>query len=149
MECSIVEINNQLDQLRAQTTSDFSAFACIDKETHLITWKYASGNQNERYKHMHGKPGKGLAGLAIRSDRMITLDQSISDYARKRLDYPIMLAENLQSAVAVPVKANGETYGVLLTGSRTLRQYSQDDLKIILDISVKVTTILKLNSLIH
>jgi nitrogen regulatory protein A len=149
MECSIVEINKQLDQLRARTASDFSAFASIDKETHLITWRYASGNRNERYKHMHGKPGKGLAGLAVRSDRVITLDQSISDYARKRLDYPIMLAENLQSAVAVPVKDNGETYGVLLTGSRILRHYSQDDLKIIEDISTKVTTILKLNSLIH
>jgi nitrogen regulatory protein A len=149
MESPLVEMTKQLNQLRSLTDSDFSAFATISKNDQLISWKYASGNRNERYKHMQGKPGKGLAGLAVRADRVMILDVSNPDYARKRLEYPIMLAENLQSAVAVPVKDNEITCGVLLTGSRTLRKYSQDEVKMIQEISLKIASIYKLNFSIH
>ncbi|MFC4323409.1 GAF domain-containing protein [Litchfieldia salsa] len=138
MEQLNVYINEQLNEIRHKTSSDFSALACLYKESFAIQWTYVSGNHNERYKSMQGRPGKGLAGLVIRADRLMILDDSVLDLQTKRLEYPIMLAENLQAAVAVPVKFNGQTRGVLLTGSRTRKIYTEQDINWILQMASKI-----------
>ncbi|WP_078543786.1 GAF domain-containing protein [Litchfieldia alkalitelluris] len=131
MEKSIVYINELLNEIRFKTSSDFSAFACLNKDSFIIQWKFVSGNLNNRYKKMQGRPGKGLAGLAIRADRTMVLDSSIADIASRRLQYPIMLAENLQAAVAVPVRNAGITTGVLLVGSRYNKTYTVAEIQVI------------------
>jgi len=129
MEQIKIEIIKQLDNVRNETTSDFSAFATLRQNDQIIQWNYVSGNTNNRYKNMIGRPGKGLAGFVIRADRAMVIDESTPNYLQKRLDYPIMLAENLQAAVAVPVKADNKTVGVLVIGSRTAKTYTSRELK--------------------
>lgn len=138
MEESRAYIIEKLNDLRLNTSSDFSAFACLNKNTYMIHWNFVSGNLNERYKHMQGRPGKGLAGFVIRADRPIVLDDSLPDIQTKRLEYPIMLAEKLHAAVAVPVKVNGKTEGVLLVGSRIPRIYSEEDIKFVANVAFTI-----------
>nr|WP_275695486.1 GAF domain-containing protein [Fredinandcohnia sp. SECRCQ15] len=123
-----IDIEQQLKKLIATTSSDFSALACIKELDHTIHWKYATGNSNERFRHMVGKPGKGIAGSVFRFGREIVLDQDTVGYDKIRLGYPIMLAENLLAAIAVPLFANGKIRGVLVTGSRSIRKYTVEEI---------------------
>ena len=127
------EIQNELDSLCKITTSDFSGLAWIDQQDSRIRWLYASGNSNERYKRLALKSGRGLAGLVLKLGRPIIIDAGLTDLELSRIqyDYPIMMVENLHSAIAVPIKILDETRGVLLMGNRTERLYEENDLQLI------------------
>lgn len=125
-------IDEELHRLRCLLDHDFSAVAFLDKDSQRIRWNYVSGNTNERYKFIVQKPGRGLAGSVIRLGRPIIIDQSSAGLERARHEYPIMLAEKLWSAVAAPIHINGMIQGVLLVGSRTIREYSKQEIEEIL-----------------
>jgi nitrogen regulatory protein A len=112
------EMEEELSDLCALTCSDFSAFGKIDRSEHCIRWTYVHGNRNDRYKRIMQRPGKGLAGLAIRLGRPVIIEEDTPEYAQLRKDDPLMLAELLTSAVAIPVQIGGEAGGVLLLGNR-------------------------------
>lgn len=126
-----IEMEAQLNALCTATSSDFSAFAQVNEHNYEIHWKYVYGNQNKRYKQMIGKPGKGLSGSVVRFGRNIIIDQNTPDVALRRLEYPIMLAENLQSALAVPVKSYNQILGILLIGSRSPKEYSEEQISFV------------------
>jgi nitrogen regulatory protein A len=132
-----VEIQDELDTLCKITTSDFSGLAWIDQHDSRIHWLYASGNSNERYKRLALKSGRGLAGLVLKLGRPIIIDAGMSDIelSRVQYDYPIMLVEDLQSAIAVPIKIQDEPHGVLLIGNRSERYYEENDLLLISNLS--------------
>jgi nitrogen regulatory protein A len=127
------EIQEELDSLCKITTSDFSGLAWIDQHDSRIRWLYVSGNSNDRYKRLALKPGRGLAGLVLKLGRPIVIDAGMTDLelSRVQYDYPIMLVEHLQAAIAVPITVLNETRGVLLIGNRTDRYYEENDLHLI------------------
>jgi nitrogen regulatory protein A len=127
------DIQDELDSLCKITTSDFSGLAWIDQHDSRIRWLYVSGNSNERYKRLAQKLGRGLAGLVLRLGRPIIIDAVTNDKELSRLqhDYPIMLVEHLHTALAVPIKLQDETRGVLLIGNRSDRYYEENDLNLI------------------
>jgi nitrogen regulatory protein A len=127
------EIQDELDALCKITASDFSGLAWIDKHDSRIRWLYASGNSSERFKRLALKPGRGLAGLVLKLGRPIIIDAGMTDFeiSRVQYDYPIMLVEHLHAAIAVPIKIQDETRGVLLIGNRSERYYEENDLHLI------------------
>ena len=128
-----VEIKHKLNTLCTGTSSDFVAFAQVNERNQSIHWNYVVGNRNQRYKQMVGKSGKGLSGTVLRFGRIIVVDLNTPDYEKTRLEYPIMLAENLYSAIAVPVYFKDKIDGILLVASRSLKAYTPNQIK---DISV-------------
>ncbi|RBW68806.1 GAF domain-containing protein [Bacillus taeanensis] len=139
METTKAKIESELNSLRIKTASDFTALAWLYKDNREIRWRYVSGNGNDRYKQMVGKIGKGLAGMTVLLGSPIILDSTTSDLSRKRLDYPIMIAENLLSAVSVPLKNNGEIVGVLLAGSRTMRTFTQNEIQFFIETAERMS----------
>jgi nitrogen regulatory protein A len=131
MEAIQVEIEQKLHDLCTNTSSDFSAYANVDQETHTIRWEYAYGFTNNRFKNMVIRPGKGLSGSVVRFGITMILDIDTPNRQQTRLQYPIMLAENLVSAVAVPVHVNGKVAGVLLIGSRTEVKYTTEQIELL------------------
>lgn len=142
MENLQLKIEEQLDSLRNITCSDFSALACFDHRKNRIQWKYVSGNLNNRYKQMVKRLGHGLSGLVVRFGRHIIIDGTDPAIHRKRLEYPIMLSENLHSALAVPVTLKGNIRGVLLIGSRTIRVYTEKEMKLTYNASKEIALLL-------
>ena len=112
-------IEAMLLELRTATGADLTALAWRDEAGRGIRWVSASGNRNERYKHMLLKPGRGLIGIVFRIGQPIVFDSALPEYQVMRHEYPIILAEQLQSAVLLPVKIGQDTSGVLLLGSRS------------------------------
>jgi nitrogen regulatory protein A len=125
------QVEVKLEYMRELTSSDFSAIAWQDIHGDCIRWKYTSGNSNERYKQIVIKKGRGVTGSAILLGRPIVLDSTIFDAERLRYENPIMLAEQLQSILAVPLMVSGEMRGGLLIGSRSRRIYTQNEIRIV------------------
>ncbi|TNJ65155.1 GAF domain-containing protein [Paenibacillus hemerocallicola] len=118
------EMVKRLELLRARTSSDFAAVASSGQEAdRMVRWICGSGNGNERFLHMKEKAGAGIAGWVVRHGRPLAIGGTQEDAEQRRREYPIMLAENLLAAVAVPIRSAADIVGVLLIGSRTARDY--------------------------
>lgn len=107
-----------LEELRLRTNSDFSAFACQDPKEAVIRWKYAVGNKNERYRRIVLRFGKGIAGKVLMSGRPMLLENYEPRQHDDPQEYPILYAEELRSALGVPVLVGGRVMGVLLISYR-------------------------------
>lgn len=117
-------IQEMIDGLRLSTSSDFCGLACLSGT--MLRWKHTSGASNERVKRMQMRPGQDLVGTALRTGRTVLSDeQSAGDYTPGRC--PLMLAERLVCAIAVPVFQEGSLpCAVLLLGSRQPCTFSPD-----------------------
>ncbi len=113
-----IAIGQCLENLRLQTGGDFSAFACQDAEEAVIRWKYAAGNRNERFRRIVLRPGKGIAGKVLLSGRLMILENYEPKQHDDPREYPILYAEELKSALGVPVIIGGRVKGVVLIGYR-------------------------------
>lgn len=138
-----MHMKDELESLRDLTSSDFSALAWIESNERHIRWIYASGNLNERYKQIVLKLGRGLSGAVIRLGRSVVLDETIPDTNRIRNECPIMLAEHLQSAIAVPVTMAAKTCGVLLVGSRSVRVYSSKEINAVENAAKRISLLMQ------
>ena len=112
-------INQCLQEVRRKTDADFAAFACQEPGQAVIRWKYAVGNQNERFRRIVLRSGKGIAGKVLMSGRLMLLENYKPGQYDDPREYPILYAEELQSAMAVPVMMQDRVKGVLLIGYRT------------------------------
>lgn len=121
-------VEAELAKLRQHILADFSALSWVGRNEKLLRWKIVSGNSNERFKQIAQKPGKGLAGIVIRHGRPFIVDGRMPGIERVRLEYPIMIAEHLLSAAAVPVWISAEEKGVLLAGMRSVHLYQDQEL---------------------
>lgn len=117
-------IQEMIDRLRLNTSSDFCGLACLSGT--LLRWKYTSGASNERVQRMEMRPGQDLVGTALRTGRTTLSDaQSNTDHTPGRC--PLMLAERLVCAIAVPVFQSGKLpEAVLLVGNRMSCTFSAD-----------------------
>lgn len=112
-----------LSGMREQTSCDFSALAVIDGKERCISWKWASGNLNDRYLNIRVRHGQGIEGEIIKVGRGMTWDKMDSKKANVHANYSIWLTERLESAYAVPVWIGKEMKGILLIGDRSPRIY--------------------------
>ena len=112
-------INQCLEELRKQTGADFSAFACQEPGEAVIRWKYAVGNHNERFRRIVLRFGKGIAGKVLMSGRLMIVENYKPGQHDDPREYPILYAEELQTAMGVPVIIQDRVKGVVLIGYRT------------------------------
>jgi len=112
-------INQCLEDLRLKTNADFTAFACQEPGEAVIRWKYAVGNRNERFRRIVLRSGKGIAGKVLMSGRLMILENYKPRQYDDPREYPILYAEELQSAMGVPVLIQDRVRGVMLIGYRT------------------------------
>jgi len=123
------QIRRELDGFRTSTSADFVALAWISDDDHRMRWRVASGSRSERYRTLPVRPGRELAGAVYRIGRTLAWDGTTPDLGRKRLESPIMMAEELKAAAASPVFRGSEIQGIVLAGQRSNRVYTPDDLK--------------------
>lgn len=120
------------EQLLAELSCGFVGLAIQNSNGPDVRWHYASGNSNDKYMRITVRYGKGIAGKVISTGRPMTVEDFPKNITGKALEYPIMLAENLLSAYAVPIQVNGTPKGVLLVGNRTNRIFSEAEHRVVL-----------------
>lgn len=122
MDCALInsiEIQKECDKILAAINADFVGVALQNLDGPDVRWHVAAGNSNEKYKRITVRYGKGIAGKVISTGSPITITHFPDDIPGKPLEYPIMLAEKLKFAYAVPILLNSVPKGVLLVGRRS------------------------------
>ncbi|MDN4527724.1 GAF domain-containing protein [Fictibacillus fluitans] len=115
----------ELEKLAQELQSSFAGIALQDGAGSDVHWRYACGNRNEKYKKISVRYGKGIAGKVISTGRAIQVDEFPKSITGKAVEYPIMLAEQLVSAYAVPLILAGQLKGVLLVGYHQQTEITQ------------------------
>lgn len=112
----------EIDKLRERFRFDFVSLAWVQpaEDRFVLTWQYASGNLNERYKRIVLHSGKGIAGIVFKTGKPMLIQNVAADLnSRDLFNYPIIVAEQLKSLGAVPLWEGKRVVGVLLAGYRT------------------------------
>lgn len=112
----ILQVCNKMAQ---EVPCEFVGLAVYHSSAKEIRWHVAIGNRNDKYKRIIVRYGKGIAGQVIRNGRPMTVIGPFDQRAGKQTEYPILIAEQLLSAYAVPVSSHGIPWGVLLIGNRS------------------------------
>ncbi|MBN8202862.1 GAF domain-containing protein [Bacillus sp. NTK034] len=107
------------EKVLAELDCDFVGLALQNTDSPDVRWHFAAGNINEKYKRITVRYGKGIAGKVISTGRPMCVENFPENVAGKALEYPIMLAEALKYAYAVPIHFKGIPKGVLLIGNRS------------------------------
>jgi len=113
------------EKVLAEIECDFVGLALQNSDGPDVKWHYAAGNSNNKYMKITVRYGKGIAGKVISTGRPMTIEGFPNHISGKALEYPIMLAEKLVAAFAVPIHFNGLPKGVLLVGKRTNQPFSK------------------------
>ncbi|MDX8367114.1 GAF domain-containing protein [Cytobacillus sp. Hm23] len=119
------QINQVCEKLLLQLKCDFIGLALQNTEGPNIKWHYAAGNSNDKYKRITLRFGKGIAGRVISTGRPMYIENFPEKILGKALEYPIMLAENILFAYAVPIFSNNIPKGVILAGNREKRAINE------------------------
>ncbi|MGP4081769.1 GAF domain-containing protein [Pseudalkalibacillus sp. R45] len=112
------EILSRCQQLSTDLDCDFVGIAVYDLSGKHSIWKYAVGNRNDKYKRIIVRYGRGIAGNVIKTGSPMIIRSFPEDILGKPTDYPIMLAEQLSSCIAMPIRKKNGIWGVLLAGHR-------------------------------
>lgn len=140
-------VNNQriakaCESILMQISADFVGLALQNREGPDISWHFAVGNRNEKYKRITVRYGKGIAGKVISTGSPMTVNKFPENISGKALEYPIMLAEKLVYAFAVPIFHKGTPKGVVLVGRRTEKPISESEKNMICDVSKTLESLL-------
>lgn len=125
---STSHFQQKMDALREALGFDFAslAFANSAADGFVITWQYASGNLNTRYKRIALQIGKGIAGIVMKTGKpMLVSDVQTMLTPENLINYPIVRSEKLTSLVAVPLFQHERVSGVLLAGFRGERRMTE------------------------
>lgn len=115
------DYQRQIDGLREELGCDFVSLAFAQSATDgfVITWQYASGNLNDRFKRIVLQPGKGLAGYVYKTGKPIFVaDVRKEINASDLFNYPIIMSEQLHSLATIPLFQADRVAGVFLAGYR-------------------------------
>lgn len=124
--------------LKNELHCDFAGLAVQNAEDPDVKWLYAAGNRNEKYRIITVRFGKGIAGKVISSGSPILVSHFPHEITGKISDYPIMLAEQLVSAYALPLTVNSVPKGVLLIGFRSQHTFTEGEKKLLKEKVIKV-----------
>ncbi|MED3553318.1 GAF domain-containing protein [Cytobacillus praedii] len=125
------EIAHMCESILSKIATDFVGLALQNREGPDVRWHYAAGNSNDKYKKITVRYGKGIAGKVISTGSPITVNNFPDNIHGKALEYPIMLAEKLLYAYAVPIFYKGAPKGVLLVGRRTNKPINEGEQNIV------------------
>ncbi len=112
---------HQVEEFRRAMECDFVALALVQpEERHFqIHWEYASGNLSQRYRRISLQSGKGVAGIVFKTGKPKFVPDASTYYKKEDLyNYPILIAEELESFAAIPLFKYNRVKGILLAGCR-------------------------------
>lgn len=130
--------NNLLNQLKC----DFVGLAIQNQKGPDIKWHYAAGNQNEKYRRITVRYGKGIAGKVLLTGVPMSIQNFPEQIPGRSTDYPIMLAEKLIHSYAAPIHCKGVPKGVLLVGRRQGNPFDETEQHLVQQVAADMEELL-------
>lgn len=130
------------EEIQSELGCDFVGVTFQNQSSPDFSWLFVSGNLNNKYKKIKIRIGIGLIGKALSRGSTIVVNNLPNELTRNRTDYPIMLAEKLVSAVAVPLFLHGLPKGVFMIGKRTFHEFVEEEIMKVKNIAGKIEVLL-------
>lgn len=113
-----------VDDVRVRFDFDFTGLSIVDRQReHHLTWRYVSGNANNRYQRIVLSPGFGVIGTVYETGQPYVIQDIKHDIPRSDLhQYPIAAAEGLTSFFAIPLWGGDNLSAVLLCAYRMIHE---------------------------
>ncbi|MBM7660105.1 transcriptional regulator with GAF, ATPase, and Fis domain [Bacillus mesophilus] len=131
------QLTNACQEIYQALHVDFTGIACYEGTNKEFRWKYVAGNRSSKWKRMTIRFGKGMAGKVYQTGSRVVYDSSIDE----AIDFPIVLAEKLERAIAFPIFLKQDVWGVLLLGFRKPYDLSKLNQEAIVDYIKKLELI--------
>lgn len=128
-------LNIKLHSTVTELNADFSAIAFYDPINLEFRWRLAVGSLNERYTSIVVRSGKGIAGRTLKTKREFIITKFPEELQDEAIEFPILIIEELKSAVAVPLLLQNQMIGVLLIGQRSFREFGTKEVSRIKEIA--------------
>ena len=128
-------ISPEGNRLKRDLSCDVVGLALQNRAGLDITWPCVIGHRNEKYKYITVRYGKGIAGKVISSSRPMEITSFPNGILGKSTDYPIMLAEQLISAYAVPLLCGDSPKGALLIGYRNMHFFTEEEKSQVIEVA--------------
>jgi two-component system sensor histidine kinase NreB len=114
------DYQNALDELRARFEFDFVSLSIVPAGQHpVLTWQYASGNLNNRYRRIVLASGLGILGQVFKTGKpLLYADVNRAIPREEMVRYPIIIGEGLASLCAVPLWDGATMSAILLAAFR-------------------------------
>lgn len=128
-------LNEKLQSTVTELNADFSAIAFYDPINLEFRWRLAIGSLNQRYTSIVVRSGKGIAGRTLKTKREFIITRFPEELQDEAIEFPILIIEELKSAVAVPLLLQNQMIGVLLIGQRSYREFGPKEVSRIKEIA--------------
>ena len=116
-----------VDEVRARFGFDFVGISIVNagEEDHL-TWRYVSGNTNNRYQRIVLSPGFGIIGTVYQTEQIYVVQNILNDIPSEKLyQYPIGVAEGLVSFFSIPLWKGKALSAILLCAYRQVHTINE------------------------
>lgn len=133
------QIKEKCNKLLLDVKAEFVGFAIHKGNNMDVEWHTAVGSINEMYKKISVRYGKGIAGQVISTSKAIEINDFPNGITGHVRDFPIMLAEELSAAFAVPIIKKINPQGVLLVGRRKNKQITRSEQQLIWQVAKELT----------
>lgn len=120
-------LDELLERVRDLLEVDTVAVLLLDVHAQQLVATAAKGLEEEVRRGFRLAVGRGFAGRVAASRKPVTLH----DIRTGDVVNPALLEAGLRSLLGVPMLAGGELVGVLHVGSRTAREFTDDDVRLL------------------
>jgi PAS domain S-box-containing protein len=113
----------------------FVSISIYDNENNRITYRAMVGNRTEWPRSTSYQAKKGMAGKVIPTNTVFIINDFPNDPQLNVAEFPQFQAEEIHSAVGVPLSYKGIVIGVLTTAYRKPHQYDQREIHLLAGIA--------------
>lgn len=142
---STIELEPRLNSIVEVITRQTGANACsillMDEESGDLILRATKGLNPMSVNRVRLKVGEGITGWAAKERKPIALKNASSD--PRFVYFPETEEEKFKSVLAVPILDKNDCIGVIYTQSVSERDYTENDIKLLLTIANQVSGIIK------
>ncbi|MHB1133363.1 MAG: MASE3 domain-containing protein [Chloroflexota bacterium] len=121
-------IDNLVEQVRGIFAADWVSVTAQDREDPNTGWRATVGNQTDIPSSRIFSPGLGIAGMAVSQSKPVLIERSSYDPESFARQYPLLDAEGVRSALAVPIATGGSIHGALVIAYRQERAFREEEI---------------------
>ena len=136
-------LNCLLDRCLEATGADTGSVMLIEPVSQVLQVKACRGKERDRITKTHLKVGQGVTGMVAKTGRPILVNDVT------KVDYYVRVGKDLKSELAVPLKIEKKTVGVISVDSERIDAFSEDHLKVLETIAIFISQILQRQILIE
>lgn len=118
-----------VDRARTLLEAEISFLALQEEGNETFAVRAHSGRLTEEIASLRFRPGEGLGGRVVATQRPIVVDDYLAEFATSPF-VQMVRAANLRAHIAVPLKVHGTVIGVLYVAREVPGAFSDEDLQL-------------------